>query len=170
MLANQTVESLRRMKLTGMAEAFLAQGQDPGCRELSFEERFGLLVDQESTYREDRRLKRLLRGAHLKTQACVEDIDYSHSRGLDRAVMASLSSCQWARDRRNILVTGPTGVGKTFICCALGNLACRNVIHLLVHLDRARQLRMIRGFWQDRRPRGGVPGSILCPQPTECLQ
>ena len=126
MLVNQTVETLRRMRLIGMAEAFLAQGQDPGCRELSFEERFGLLVDQESTYREDRRLKRLLRGAHLKTQACVEDIDYSHSRGLDRAAMASLSSCQWVRDHRNVLVTGPTGVGKTFICCALGNLACRN--------------------------------------------
>lgn len=106
MLVNQTVETLRRMRLIGMAEAFLAQGQDPGCRELSFEERFGLLVDQESTYREDRRLKRLLRGAHLKTQACVEDIDYSHSRGLDRAAMASLSSCQWVRDHRNVLVTG----------------------------------------------------------------
>jgi len=56
----------------------------------------------------------------------MEDIDYSHSRGLDRSLMASFSSCQWVRDRRNILVTGPTGVGKTFICCALGNLACRN--------------------------------------------
>ena len=126
MLTNQTVESLRRMRLTGMAEAFLAQNQDPGCRELSFEERFGLLVDRESTYREDRRLKRLLKGAHLKTQACVEDIDYGHSRGLDRSVMASLSSCQWVRDHQNVLVTGPTGVGKTFICCALANLACRN--------------------------------------------
>ena len=83
-------------------------------------------MDQESTYREDRRLKRLLKGAHLKTQACVEDIDYSHSRGLERSVMAGLSTCQWVRDRQNVLVTGPTGVGKTFICCALGNLACRN--------------------------------------------
>ncbi len=126
MLVNQTVESLRRMKLTGMAEAFLAQTQDAGCRELSFEERFGLLVDRESTYREDRRLKRLLREAHLKIQACVEDIDYAHSRGLDRSVMAGLFACQWVRDHRNVLVTGPTGVGKTFICCALGNLACRN--------------------------------------------
>lgn len=126
MLVNQTVESLRRMRLTGMAEAFLAQSQDPGCRELSFEERFGLLVDRESTYREDHRLRRLLKEAHLKTQACVEDIDYGHSRGLERSIMASLSTCQWVRDHRNALVTGPTGVGKTFICCALGNLACRN--------------------------------------------
>lgn len=126
MLVNQTVESLRKMRLTGMADAFLAQAQGPGYRDLSFEERFGLLVDQESAYREDRHLKRLLKGAHFKTQACVEDIDYSHSRGLDKSVMASLSSCQWVRDRRNVLITGPTGVGKTFICCALGNLACRN--------------------------------------------
>lgn len=126
MLTNQTVESLRRMRLTGMAEAFLAQNQDAGCRELSFEERFGLLVDREWTYREDRRLQRLLKEAHLKTQACVEDIDYSHSRGLERSVMAGLSACQWVRDHQNVLVTGPTGVGKTFICCALANLACRN--------------------------------------------
>lgn len=126
MLVNQTVESLHRMRLTGMAEAFLAQSQDPSYRELSFEERFGLLVDQESTYREDRRLKRLLKGAHLKTQACVEDIDYSHSRGLERSVMAGLGACGWVRDHHNVLVTGPTGVGKTFICCALANLACRN--------------------------------------------
>ena len=84
------------------------------------------MVDQESTYREDRRLKRLLKEARLKTQACVEDIDYSHGRGLERSVMAGLSACQWVRDRHNVLVTGPTGVGKTFICCALANLACRN--------------------------------------------
>ena len=126
MLVNQTVENLRRMRLTGMAEAFLAQNQDPGYRELSFEERFGLLVDQESTYREGRRLKRLLAGAHLKTQACVEDFDYRQSRGLDRGVMAGLATCQWVRDHRNVLITGPTGVGKTFVACALGNLACRN--------------------------------------------
>jgi hypothetical protein len=93
MLVNQTIECLRRMRLTGMAEAFLAQNQDAGYRALSLEERFGLLVDQESTYREDRRLKRLLKGARLKTQACVEDIDYGHSRGLDRSVMAGLSTC-----------------------------------------------------------------------------
>jgi len=126
MLVNQTVETLRKMRLTAMAEAFLAQNQDPGCRELSFEERFGLLVDTEWTYREDRRLRRLLKEAHLKTQACMEDIDYTHNRGLDRSVIASLLSCRWIRDHQNVLVTGPTGVGKTFISCALANLACRN--------------------------------------------
>jgi hypothetical protein len=96
------------MRLTGMAEAFLAQNQDPGYRDLSFEARFGLLVDRELTYREDRRLKRLLKEAHLKTQACVEDIDYGHSRGLERSVMAGLSTCQRVRGRQNVLVTGPT--------------------------------------------------------------
>lgn len=108
MLVNQTVESLRRMRLTAMAEAFLAQNQDPGCRELCFEERFGLLVDRESTYREDRCLQRLLKEAHLKTQACVEDIDYAHSRGLERSVIAGLSTCSWVQGHQNVLVTGPT--------------------------------------------------------------
>jgi DNA replication protein DnaC len=108
-----------------MAEAFLAQSQDPGCRELSFEERFGLLVDREATYRADRRLQRLLKAAQLRSQACVEDLAYSHSRGLERSLIAGLYSCQWIRDHRNVLVTGPTGVGKTFLCSALANLACR---------------------------------------------
>ncbi len=126
MLVNQTIESLRKMKLSGMADAFVAQTQEPGYRVMSFEERFGLLVDQESGYRENRRLKRLLQEAHLRTHACVEDIDYRQSRGLDRSAMAGFLSCQWIRDRLNILLTGPTGVGKTYIGCALGNLACRN--------------------------------------------
>lgn len=126
MLANQTVESLRQMRLQGMAEAFLTQSQDPGCRELSFEERFGLLVDREASYRNDRRLQRLLKAAQLKSQACMEDIAYGQSRGLERSVMAGLLSCQWVRDHRNVLVTGATGVGKTFISCALANLACRH--------------------------------------------
>ncbi len=95
MLVNQTLETLRKMRLTGMAEAFLGQTQDPAYRELSFDERFGLLVDREWTYQENRRLSRLLKEAHLRTQACMEDIDYGHNRGLDKALMASPSTCRW---------------------------------------------------------------------------
>ena len=94
--------------------------------ELSFEERFGLLVDEEYANREDKRLARLLKSARLRLQACMEDIDYGHRRGLKKTVMASLSTCQWIRGHQNILMTGPTGVGKTYIVCALANNACRH--------------------------------------------
>lgn len=102
----------------------LAQG-------LSFEERFGMLVDQEQTFRENQRLKRLLKTAKLKANACVEDIDYSHNRGLDRAQMASLNSSDWISRGFNLILTGPTGCGKTWIACALGNQACRHGLSVL---------------------------------------
>jgi len=125
-LNQHTVETLRRMRLTGMAEALLSQTQQPNSNELSFEERFGLLVDYEWTYRQNRRLSRLLKQARLKVPACLEDIDYQHPRGLDRAVMRPLASCEWLRQHQNVLISGPTGVGKTFIACALANHACRH--------------------------------------------
>lgn len=125
MIIQQTVETLRRMRLDGMADAFLAQMENPATSELSFEERFGLLVDCEMTYRQNRRLKRLLKGAHLKMAACLEDIDWRQPRGLDRSLMTSLSSCQWVLAHQSVLISGPTGVGKTFPCCALANQACR---------------------------------------------
>lgn len=120
-----TVDKLRKLRLAGMAEGFLAQLQAPDYASLSFEERFGLLVDQEWTYREGRRLARLLRAAKLRLPACLEDTDYSQPRGLDRSVMAGLATGQWLRAHQNAIITGPTGVGKTFIACALGNAACR---------------------------------------------
>lgn len=125
MLTQQTVDKLRQMRLPGMASGFLAQLENPDYHSLTFEERLGLLVDQEWTCRQDRRLKRLLKEAKLKLPACPEDIDYQHPRGLDRAVMKSLAACQWVRARQNVIITGPTGVGKTFIACALANAACR---------------------------------------------
>ncbi len=125
MLTRQTVETLRRLRLTGMAEAFLNQAAHPDTQTLSFEERFGLLVDYEWTYRENRRLARLLKEARLRLQACPEDIDYQQPRGLDRGLLRSLSACEWVNSRQNVLITGPTGVGKTFLACALANGACR---------------------------------------------
>lgn len=126
MLTQPTAERLREMRLLGMAEGFLAQLQQPDLQGASFEDRFGLLVDQEWVYRQNRRLARLLKEAKLRLPACLEDLDYQHPRGLDRAVMRSLATCQWVTAHQNVLVSGPTGVGKTFIACALGNAACRH--------------------------------------------
>lgn len=125
MLIQPTVERLRRMRLQGMADGLLAQEQNPDFESLAFTERFGLLVDQEWTCRQDRRLARLLRDANLRLSACPEDIDYHELRGLDRPVMASLVGSQWLHNQQNVIITGPTGVGKTFIACALANAACR---------------------------------------------
>lgn len=124
MWTEQSVEKLQKMKLYGMAEAFVRLS--PQESELSFEERFALLVDAEWNARENRRLTRLLQEAKLKIpQACLEDIDYTHSRGLNKSLMRSFLSGNWLQAHHNILITGPTGVGKSFIACALGNFACR---------------------------------------------
>ena len=129
MLTQQTLERLREMRLQGMADAFAAQMEQPQMGELSFEERFGLLVDQEWTCRQDRRLGRLLREAKLRIPACIEDIDSRHPRGLDRGFVQSLGQCHWVRSRQAILITGPTGCGKTYIACALAHAACRMGFH-----------------------------------------
>ena len=125
MLTHQTVERLRQMRLWGMADAFLAQLEQPDAAALSFEDRLGLLVDQEVSYRDNRRLKRLLKDAKLRQQACLEDIDLSVGRGLDRQLLRSLGTGLWVTNHQNVLVTGPTGVGKTYVSCALANAACR---------------------------------------------
>jgi len=125
MLTEETLEKLRRMRLGAMADALQAQRSAPEIHELSFEERLGLLVDREWTARRDRRLARLLKEARLRLPAAPEDIDYRTPRGLERPLLRTLLGGEWLRDGRNILLTGPTGVGKTFIACALGNAACR---------------------------------------------
>lgn len=126
MMTQDTLRKLNEMKLFGMAGGFADQMASAAAVHLSFEERFGLLVDQETTYRDNRRLRRLLQLAKLRESACVEDIDYRAGRGLDRSEIASLAMCNWIRHGINLIVTGPTGSGKTWLGCALGNQACRH--------------------------------------------
>lgn len=125
MLKHPTLDGLQTLKLTGMAAALTDQMATPEIDELAFEERLGLLVDREITERENRRLTSRLRRARLRHAATLEDIDYRNPRGLDKGLIQSLASCQWAKEHLNILVTGPTGVGKTWLACALAHKACR---------------------------------------------
>jgi len=125
MLTQNTLETLRRLKLTGMSDALERQLAQPDTHDLAFEQRLALLVDHEVLHRENRRLARLLKTARLRVPACVEDIDYRHPRGLERSRMASLASGDWIAQALNLCLTGPTGCGKTWLACALGNQACR---------------------------------------------
>jgi len=126
MLTQQTITRLRDLKLDGMARAFEEHITQPAAQNLSFEERFGLLVDREAAWRDTRRLERLLKQARLKyPSACMEDIDARSARGLDMRLLATLAGCDWVRGGQSIIATGATGLGKTWIACALGNAACR---------------------------------------------
>lgn len=125
MLNEQTIEKLYAMKLNGMADAFQQQLQQPDINELCFEDRFALLVDRQWTFKEDRRMKRLLGNAKLKINGCIEDIDYKTPRGLDKSVILRLADCHWILNAQNVIITGATGVGKTYLACALANRACR---------------------------------------------
>ena len=125
MLMHPTLDKLQTLRLTGMAKALQEQQTLSTIDTLSFEERLGLLVDRELTEREDRRLKTRLRQAKLKPQACLEDLDKQTARGLDIALINRLAEGQWIREGLNLLILGPTGVGKTWIACALANQACR---------------------------------------------
>jgi len=112
-------------KFTGMVQALVDQMEKTGFNDYSFEERLGLLVEYEWTYRQNKRLAILLKQTKLCLEACMEDINYTHPRKLDRKLMKSLATCQWINARHNAIITGPTGIGKTFIACALANAACR---------------------------------------------
>lgn len=126
MLNNQTLETLKELKLAGMANGYAQQLEQPALQELSFDERFAILVSTEVTERENRKQTRLLRFAKLRQpSASVEDIDYRHPRGLERSRMASLVTCDFVRARQNLHLTGPTGTGKSWLACAFGQQACR---------------------------------------------
>jgi DNA replication protein DnaC len=107
------------MRLTGMAKALTEQMEMQDLNSLTFDERLGLMVDREMLDREDRRLATRLRKAKLRVAACMEDIDFRHKRGLDKSLVMSLAGCQWITGRQNLIITGPTGVGKTYLACAL---------------------------------------------------
>lgn len=126
MLQQPMMEKLTAMRLLGMVDALKTQQQDPDSAELSFLERLGLLVDQQWSWRENQALARRLAIAKLKG-ACVEDIDYRTSRGLDKSVIRGLAQKSgWVESHENIFVLGPTGVGKSYVACALAQKACRD--------------------------------------------
>ena len=125
MLRHATLDRLQELKLHGMARAFEEQLEMAEVGELSFEERLGLLVEREATERENRSLTARLRRAKLREQAAIEDIDWRKRRGLDKAQILRLASCQWILEHLNVLITGKAGVGKTFLACALAHKACR---------------------------------------------
>lgn len=124
-MVNQTIEKLHEMRLLGMAKAFEEQLSLPNLGEMCFEDRVATIVDEEFTYRENKKLDRRLKAARLKHPAAIEDINFKHPRGLDKSVILSLAKCHWIRSRQNVVIVGPTGVGKTYLSEALGNKACR---------------------------------------------
>lgn len=165
MMIQQTLQKLRQMKLSGMAEALQQQIEQGQTFELTFEERMSLLVDREMTYRESRRLERLLREARLKQNACLEEIDYTHRRGLEKSQMAVLEGCDWIRVGHNVVITGPTGSGKSWLACALGNAACRQGISVIYsgagRLLEELGVRRGNGSWVRRMGKLGKAGLII---------
>jgi len=125
MLNHPTLEKLNSLRLSGMASALQEQWEIDGIDEMSFEERLGLLVDREAVVRETRRLQTRLRKAKLRQHACIEDIDFRHARGLDKSLVTRLADCQWVKKHQNLIITGPTGVGKSYLACAFAQKACR---------------------------------------------
>ena len=127
MLIQPIIEKLCTMRLRGMAEAFRQQLEDANIHSLSFEERFGLLIDRQWNWRQNRALERRLRSGRLQGPACVEDIDYRTARGLDRQLVRSLTAeSAWVRTHQNLFLTGPTGTGKTWLARAFAQKACRD--------------------------------------------
>lgn len=126
MLIQPTVEKLNAMRLTAMAKAFQEQAADPNMAALTFEERFGLIVDYQMTDMENTRMQNRLKAAKLRLGACIEDLEFRPDRGMDRSQVMSLTGNQWVRGKQNILITGPTGVGKSYLACALAQKACRD--------------------------------------------
>jgi DNA replication protein DnaC len=125
MLIHPLVDRLRGLGLTAMADAFIEMKNTSAADDISREDWLGLLLDREATSRENKRLDRRLRHARLRQSAVIEDTDFRAPRGLDRALFQKLAGCGWIRDSQHLVIGGPTGVGKSWLACALGHKACR---------------------------------------------
>lgn len=125
MLIQQTIQKLDKLKLHGMTQAFEHQRINTSLQSLPFEERFSMIVDAECLTRDNRRLARLVKNASMKVDASVENIDYRPARGLDKRQIVGLLNCDWINQGQHLIVTGPTGAGKTWLACAFGNQAVR---------------------------------------------
>jgi len=158
MLMHPILDKLQSLRFFGMLSGLEEQIKMPDIENLSFEDRFGLLVDRETADRQNRRFKTRLAKAKLRQQACIEDIDFRHQRGLDKSLILQLASGQWIKEANNVLIIGPTGVGKTYLACALAHKACQldysalylRLPRLLQELDIAkgdgRYTKMLKSF------------------------
>lgn len=131
MLLHPTLEKLTTLRFTGMVAALDEQMQMSSLDDMSFEERLGLLLDREIAVRQTRRMNTRLRKAKLRQDSCIEDIDFRHPRGLDKSLVLRLAGCEWIKEHNNLIITGPTGVGKTYLACAFAQKACRQGFNTL---------------------------------------
>jgi DNA replication protein DnaC len=125
MLDKATLNKLREMRLSAMAAKFVWQQEQPGIQSLSFEERFSMLIDAEWLAKHDRRIDRYIKQAEFRFPAVVEDIDYQEKRGITKHDILRLSDCSYIQRKQNVILSGPTGVGKTYLACSLGRCACQ---------------------------------------------
>jgi DNA replication protein DnaC len=164
MLIHPLAERLRALGMTAMADTFLQMQSDPGAGDLSREDWLGLLLDREVTARDNKRLNRRLSLARLRQNAVVEDTDFRVARGLDRATFHKLAGCDWVRHSQHLVICGPTGVGKSWLACALGHKACREGFSVL-YRRAARlfaELALARG-------EGRLPGMLTTLERTRLL-